>query len=130
MFILSWLAKIGIGTIATKLASAYEAKQNATTKRQEIAATERIKRLEAKRDVLNAEAGHRAGAILNAGMRAFLSLPVGILLWKVLVYDKALGQWTAGSTDALSPQLWQVVTAVVSFYLVAEVGIAWAKRKR
>ena len=43
--IFGFFAKIGIGTIATKIADAYTAKQNATTDREKIAADERIKTL-------------------------------------------------------------------------------------
>ncbi len=35
-------------------------------------------------------------------------------------FDKALGQWTQGRTDALSPELWQVVMVVVGFYFLYE----------
>lgn len=111
-----WLAKIGIGTIANRLAAAYEAREKARTDKERIAADERIKTLEARRDVLVAEAGNR----VNGWMRAALALPVAIILWKVFVYDKALGQWTHGSTDALSPELWQVVMIVIGFYFLAD----------
>lgn len=111
-----WLAKVGIGTIADRLAAAYEAREKAKTDTQKIAADERIKALQARRDVLVAEAGNR----VNAVVRAALALPVAIILWKVFVYDKALGQWTHGSTDALSPELWQVVMIVIGFYFLAD----------
>ena len=64
---------------------------------------------------------HReAGDRINRLVRALLALPVAILLWKVLVWDKALGQWTGGSTDPLSAELWQVVAVVVGFYFVTD----------
>ena len=43
--IIGMLAKAGIGTIADRIASAYEAKQKATTDKEKIAADERIKGL-------------------------------------------------------------------------------------
>lgn len=113
---LAFLAKIGIGTIANRLASAYEARQKATTDRERLVADERIKTLQARRDVLVAESGNR----INGWIRAGLALPVTIILWKVFVYDKALGQWTHGTTDALSPELWQVVMIVIGFYFLAD----------
>lgn len=118
------LAKWGIGTLSTKIAAAHEVEKNATTERERIWARERRKGLEARRDVLNAEAGHRIGVIINACFRAFLALPVGIVLWKVLVWDKALGQWTGGRTDGLSTELWAVIGAVISFYFLYEISKA------
>jgi hypothetical protein len=114
--IAGWLAKIGIGTIAERIAAAYEARERAKTDKERIAADERIKTLEARRDVLVAESGNR----VNGWIRAALALPVAIILWKVFVYDKALGQWTHGTTDALSPELWQVVMIVIGFYFLAD----------
>jgi hypothetical protein len=114
----AWLARIGIGTVADRLAAAYEAHEKAKTDTARIAAEERIKTLLAKRDVQVAESGNR----VNTCMRAALAMPVAIILWKVLVYDKALGQWTGGTTDALSAELWQVVMTVIGFYFLAEVA--------
>jgi hypothetical protein len=42
---------------------------------------------------------------------------------KLYVYDKALGQWTGGHTDALDPNLWTVVTATIGFYFLYEGAI-------
>jgi hypothetical protein len=117
--IAAWLAKVGIGTIANRLAAAYEAREKAKTDKEKIAADERIKTLQARRDVLVAEAGNR----VNGWMRAALAMPVAIILWKVFVYDKAIGQWTRGTTDALSPELWQVVMIVIGFYFLAAAAL-------
>ena len=119
-----FLLKIGIGSIANKLAAAYEAKQRAQTDQERIAADERIKALEARRDVLVAESGDR----VNRLVRALLALPVVILLWKVFVWDKVLGAWTQGRTDALSAELWQVVSIVVGFYFVTDAATRIFKR--
>lgn len=112
----AFLAKVGIGSIASRIAAAYEARQKATTDTEKLAAEERIKTLEARRDVLVAE----SGSCLNALMRAALATPVAIILWKIFVFDKALGQWTGGTTDALSPELWHVVMIVIGFYFLSE----------
>lgn len=61
------------------------------------------------------------GARLIAIMRALLALPVVILLWKLLVFDKALGQWTHGHTDPLGPDLWKVIIAVIAFYFLYDI---------
>lgn len=112
-----------ISRIAGKIADAKVASANAQTDREKVAADERVKTLEAKRDVMVSEAGSR----MNPIMRAFLAAPVGILLWKVLVYDKAFGQWTAGRTDGLSSELWYVVMLVVGFYFLDNIAARWKR---
>jgi hypothetical protein len=50
-------------------------------------------------------------------VRPAMAAPVVFLLWKLIVYDKALGDWTHGHTDALDPNLWNVVMAIVISYM-------------
>jgi hypothetical protein len=111
--ILGFLAKIGIGSIATKIADAYTAKQNATTDQAKIAAGERIKTLEARRDVMVAE----GGSWLNPAMRAYIAFGPATYLFKIFIIDKVLGM---GRTDPLSAELWQVVIYVLGFYFLVE----------
>ena len=113
MFFLTWLANIGIGTIATKIAAAYEARQTAKTDIEAIAADERIKALQARRDVMIAE----SGSMINAIIRAMLALPVALYFGKLYLWDKVLG-W--GVTDPLSPMLQQVAMVIIGFYFLAE----------
>jgi hypothetical protein len=119
---LSWLASIGIGSIIRQLASAYEAKQNAITDQEKIAADERIKsleaRLEAKRAVQVAEAGSR----INAFMRAFIAFGPAIYLFKLFAIDKVICPplGLACRTDPVTPEQWEVVMAVVGFYFLFE----------
>lgn len=112
-----------ISKIAGKIADARIAATNATTDREKIAADERVKGLEARMTVMVAEGGSR----INAFTRAALAFPVAILLWKVFVWDKSLGQWTGGRTDALSPELWHVVMVVVGFYFVTDMVSRWRR---
>ena len=120
--IFGMLAKAGIGTIASRIADAYEAKQKATTDKEKIAADERIKTLEAKRDVLVSE----AKSPINALIRVLFALPPAVYLAKIFVYDKVLG-W--GVTDPLSDELEQIVWIVLSFYFLAEITGRFARRK-
>lgn len=53
---------------------------------------------------------------LTALPRPLIAFIVIVLLAKLLVYDKALGQWTGGHTDALSPEMWEVIRAVIYAY--------------
>ena len=109
-----------IERITKAIVDAKIATTNATTERDRIEADERVKNLEARRDVMIAEAKITRANVI---MRVFLALPVAIVLWKVLVYDKALGQWTGGRTDALDANLWGVITAVIGFYFLYEGAI-------
>lgn len=59
-----------------------------------------------------------SGSKINMLVRAGLAFPVVFLMWKVLIYDKALGQWTDGHTDALDPNLWLVVMTIIGFYTI------------
>lgn len=56
------------------------------------------------------------GNWVTRSIRPLLALPVIILVWKLLVWDKALGQWTHGTTDSLSDQIWWYCTTVTIAY--------------
>jgi holin (3TMs family) len=64
-------------------------------------------------EVVKAEQGNW----VTRSVRPMLALPVIILVWKLLVWDKALGQWTHGSTDSLSDQIWWYCTTVTIAYM-------------
>ena len=88
-------------------------KLDATTEQQRIEADENIKTLQARRDVLVAEAA--AGSTVNMWMRVWLSIPAGVILWKLEVWDRTLG-W--GVTDKLSVEEWAYISVVTGFYLL------------
>lgn len=90
---------------------------DAKTEQSRVASQERINSLQAKRDVLIAES---AGSRFNAFVRGSIGASVSILLAKLFIYDKALGQWTHGNVEALDPNLWNIVTAVIGFYFLYE----------
>src|SRR5882672_7391738 len=87
------------------------------TESDRIASQEKIASLQAKRDVLIAESG---SSNINAFIRACIGGSVAIILAKLYVYDKALGEWTGGHTDALDANLWNVIMATIGFYFVYE----------
>jgi Holin of 3TMs, for gene-transfer release len=97
--------------------------QNATTEQAKVEAQEHVSALQAQRDVMIAESGHP----LNTIARFLLVAPVTAFLWKVIVWDKALGQWTAGRTDDLTANEWWVVFSVVGFYTLTTI-VKTAKR--
>lgn len=100
-----------VSRIASKIAEAYVARQNAETDRQRIAADEQIKTLEARRAVLVAESGTK----INAFVRAGFALPFVIYNAKLVIWDKVLG---LGVTDPLSRDLFQVELACIGFYFL------------
>ena len=83
----------------------------ASTDKEKIEQEERVKALEARRDVLKAESDGR----VNGVVRALLAVPVVVFLWKVIIWDKVLA---LGSTDDLSENLWYVTMMVLGFYYV------------
>jgi hypothetical protein len=56
------------------------------------------------------------GNWFTRSVRPSIGWIVVVLLAKVLIWDKALGQWTQGHTDALDPNLWSVVKTVIISY--------------
>jgi hypothetical protein len=113
-----------VSRIVGKIADAKVAHANAETDRERIAAGERVKALEGKRDVLVAESGNRA----NAYMRLFIAFGPALYLNKIFIWDKVLGPLTGGSTDALDDNLWKVVAAVIGFYFLYEASRFLARR--
>ncbi len=103
----------GLLGLADKIADAYKARQIAVSDAERIAADERIKTLEAQRDVLVAEAG---GGGLQAWIRPLFALPFVIYNAKLIVWDKVLG-W--GATDPLSDELFQIEMIVIGAYFLS-----------
>lgn len=103
-----------LGRITDKLVSAYAEKQNAVTDQQRIASDERIKALEARRDViLQAQSDP-----MERWVRIGFALPFILYLWKLVLWDKLLG-W--GVTDDLSADLWAILYIVLGGYFVDQV---------
>jgi len=100
-----------ISRIASKIADARIASVQASTDRERIEQEERVRALEARRDVLKAESDGR----VNGVIRALLAAPIVVFLWKVIIWDKVLA---LGSTDDLSENLWYVTMMVLGFYYV------------
>lgn len=118
-----WLLQLipGLFTTVNGITSAISNERlkliDAKTDQEKIASQERINSLQAKRDVMISESG---ASKINAFMRASLAAPVAIVLGKIYIWDKALGEWTGGHTDALDPNLWNVITATIAFYFLYE----------
>lgn len=66
---------------------------------------------------------------LNIYVRTAIGGGVAFLIDKILVWDKALGQWTGGHTDPISPELWHTVWVVLGFYFLYE-GVSIFKKSK
>lgn len=90
---------------------------NAKTAQEQIEIGERIAALQSRRDLMIAESAH---SNINAYIRAGIAIGPMTFLLKVFLWDKVLGALTAGRTDALDANLWNVIMAVVGFYFLYE----------
>jgi len=97
--------------LASQLAAAYKAKQDATTDQERIEAEERIAQIQAQQRLQTAEAGSR----INAFMRAAWTLPFVIYNAKLVLWDKVL---SLGSTDSLSSDLTYIEMVIIGFYFL------------
>jgi hypothetical protein len=107
----SWITGGGLSGIAGKLEKAYEAKLAAQTDQEKLKADMDIEQLKARQSVLVAE----QGSWLTSWIRPGIAAPFVIFLWKIIVWDKVLA---LGTTDDLSPQIWQVFMVVVGAYFL------------
>lgn len=112
-----------IRDITSSITNLQIARVKAGTDAEKAALDAQIAEAHDRRAVLIAEAGSR----INAIMRGLMAMPTVILLWKIEVYDKALGQWTGGHTDALGSDLWTVITAIIAFYFVYDITARFRK---
>jgi len=107
---LGWLVPI-----ATQLARAYTARDNAATDADRIKADVTIKQLEAR------QASLASGGWITATVQALWALPFIIYAWKLVVWDKVLA-W--GATDALGDTMGSVMVTIVGFYFLSSGAIA------
>lgn len=112
-----------IRDITSSITNLKIAQVNASTDKEKAEIQGQIDEAHDRRSVLIAEAGSR----INAIIRGLMAFPVVAILWKLLVFDKALGQWTGGHTDALGSDLWKIITAVIAFYFVYDMAAKFRK---
>ncbi len=109
-----------IARITDKIVDLQIKKSDAKTEQERIAADERVKALESRRDVMVAE----SGLAVNAYMRTAIAIGPAIYLLKIFIWDKVL---KLGTTDALDSNLWQVVIAVIGFYFLYDIAARWKR---
>lgn len=104
-----------VNSVTAALSNEKIAQIQATSDEEKLRIQTRIDMLQARQAVLIADGGH---STLDLWIRAFLAFPVIAVTTKILVWDKALGQWTGGHTDALGADLWHLLMVVYGFYFV------------
>lgn len=109
--ILTWLSGGAIEAIDGQITRAYEAKLSAENDEARIDAQKHIAVLEAQQSVLIAE----QRSIITRWIRPAFALPFVIYNFKIVVWDKVLGQ---GVTDPLSPHYWQLQMIVFGAYFL------------
>lgn len=97
----------------------------AKTDQDRIAADERVHTLEAQRDVLLAGYGQSKAQIY---IQTFIGAAVAFTVAKLLVWDKALGDWTHGHTDPLGDDLRWVLMSTIGFYFLSTAKFFNAKK--
>lgn len=121
---MEWLAKILVGSALAPVINAVLGWQK---QKLEAAGSHEARTVELTQQAFNLE---RREAEVNASIiiaeqgnwvtrsiRPIFGLAAGILAWKILVWDLALGEWTNGSTDKLSPQAFWLLTTIVIAYM-------------
>lgn len=112
-----------IASIVGKIADARVELAKAQTDTERIHAQERVDSLQARRDVMMAEAGGPFGWV-NSVIRAGFAIPFVIYNSKLVLWDKVL---SLGSTDGLSTELFQIEVACISFYFLYDITARWKR---
>ncbi|MFG1389096.1 hypothetical protein [Xanthobacter versatilis] len=118
MAILAWLLSLLSGPLVGQVLGAFRAKLDAQTEHDKIQADVAMKAIEAEIDtqrearaILIAEQGRWYTAIV----RPLFALPFVIYINKLVLWDKVMG---LGSTDPLSPELWQLCMTIIGAYFI------------
>jgi hypothetical protein len=107
-----------ISSITNAISNAKIAAIQATTEEAQIAANEQVATLQARRDVLIADANQ---SHMDIWIRSLIAIGPSVYLAKIFIYDKVLA---LGNTDPLDPNLWNVVMVVLGFYFLATASIS------
>lgn len=119
-FILGWVLKLFGGGFFDFLKNMYVAKLQAGNDQDRIVADMVAREAELQKVQAEAQAKiivAEQGNWITRSIRPLMALPVVVLVWKLLIWDLALGEWTGGSTDRLSEQAFWLVTTIVAAYM-------------
>jgi len=87
------------------------AAMHAKTDEEKVAAEERTKQLEFRRDIMVAE----AQSPMDRTIRFMFAFPCALYVCKLIIWDKI---FELGSTDNLSDNLWYIMMTVIGFYFL------------
>jgi hypothetical protein len=104
-----WLLQLFGGGLADQLRRAYQAKLDAQTDADRLAADLAIARLDARME------SHRIGGRWITLVQIAWALPFVVYNAKLIIWDKMLG---LGVTDPLSPELYSLQSVIVGFFFV------------
>lgn len=102
---------VGLPAIIAEISKERTKQLDAKTEQEKIASEERIKVLEARKDVIIQSQKERIGE----WVRLLWAIPFIVYVWKLVLFDKVLG-W--GATDALSPTLEYILWTVLGGYFL------------
>jgi hypothetical protein len=108
--IIGWLSSGVFSSIVSEISTLWTSNLTAQSNEQRAEILERIKALEAVRDVQVTEAGNK----LTAWLRVAAAAPFIVYVWKLVLWDKIVLAG-AGTTDDLSPHLWYLALVVYGF---------------
>jgi hypothetical protein len=108
--IIGWLSSGVFSSIVSEISTLWTSYLTAQTNEQRAEIMERIKALQAVRDVQVAEAGSR----ITAWLRVIAAAPFLVYVWKLILWDKIVLAGH-GATDDLSPHLWYLALVVYGF---------------
>lgn len=112
----AWLIKIMTGglfeDLSDKLLEAYKKKTDAESDAERLAAETEIEFLKKRHEVMLEEMKYGK----TWWIRPMFALPCAIYIWKIMLWDKALG---LGTTAPLDDKMFWVFASVVGFYFVS-----------
>lgn len=119
----TWLLGGGVSAITESIRDIRKDALDAKNTSERIELEGVVATLENRRAVLVAEAKSN----WNVVFRVFLAMPFALFVWKAIVFDKLL-KWGDGSTDDLSPDLWNLMMIVYGFYFVYETAALFRRK--
>lgn len=120
-----------VGKVSDNIKDLQIARENTKSNKEKALIDAQIAEAHDRKDVIVAEAGSRINSIL----RGMLAIPPALILYKLLAFDKVIGSLAGCSgaggqavgcnifrTDPLDGYQWGVITAVIAFYFLYDMG--------
>ncbi len=124
-----------VDNITNAIANERIAVLNAKTEEERIHAEERLKALQSRQSLQEAES---KVSNTNIWVRAVAASPVIVIVWKLMVWDKVIGSFVGCSqapkgtcqiftTDPLDDNQWKIIGVVYGFYFLYELTLSASK---